>query len=157
MTLADAAQDFLAQPRIAVAGVSRHANQPANFIFRKLRAAGREVFPVNPATAEAEGVACYPDLRSIPGGVTAVVIVTPPQAAADVVRECVPLGITRVWLHRSFGTGSASPEAIRIAHEAKLTLIPAGCPAMFLAPDVPHRCFRWFMSITGKLPAELPA
>jgi hypothetical protein len=40
--------DFLAQKRIAVAGVSRNPQtEAANFIYRKLRAAGYEVFQDN--------------------------------------------------------------------------------------------------------------
>ena len=54
-TLSDAASNFLAQKRIAVVGVSRTSTQPANFVFRKLRAAGHEVFPVSLFAAELEG------------------------------------------------------------------------------------------------------
>ena len=39
-TLRDAAAEFLAQDRIAVAGVSRDEKQPANLIYRRLRDAG---------------------------------------------------------------------------------------------------------------------
>jgi uncharacterized protein len=155
-TLSDAVSDFLAQKRIAIVGVSRTAQQSANFVFRKLRAAGYEVFPVNRAATEVEGVRCYPDLKSIPGGVTAVVVFTPPNEAESVVHKCVELGITHVWLHRAFGAGSASDAAVRVAREAGITLIPAGCPAMFCPPvDFGHRCFRWFMNVTGKLPARV--
>ena len=155
-TVADAAREFLAQKRIAVVGVSREAKQPANFVFRKLRDTGHEVFPVNPAAAEVEGVPCFPNLKSIPGGVAAVVVFTPPHSAESVVRECVELGISRVWLHCSFGTGSASANAMRAAHEAGIVLIPAGCPAMFCEPvDVAHQCFRWFLELTGKIPAHV--
>jgi predicted CoA-binding protein len=155
-TLDEATKDFLAQRRIAVVGVSRTGNQPANFIFRKLRDAGHEVFPVNAATAAVEGVTCYPALKWIPGGVTAAVIVTPAEATEGVVRECAELGIRRVWLHRSFGAGSVSAAAIQAARTAGLTLIPAGCPMMFCAPvDLPHRCFRWCLKLTGGLPATV--
>ena len=43
-----AANDFLSQRRIAVAGVSRNSKETANLIFRKLRDSGHEVFPINP-------------------------------------------------------------------------------------------------------------
>lgn len=152
----DAVNDFLAQNRIAVVGVSRTATQPANFVYRKLRDAGYEVFPVNVAAAEVEGARCYPDLKSIPGGVTAVAVFTPPHAAEGVVRECVALGISHVWLHRSLGAGSASGDAVRVASAAGINLIPAGCPAMFCEPvDVAHKCFRWFLHLTGRLPARV--
>ena len=81
-TLKEAVDDFLAQKRIAVAGVSRHGGEAANVIYRKLRGAGYEVFATNPKATEVEGDACYPDLRSIPGGVDGVVISTTPAIAA---------------------------------------------------------------------------
>ena len=87
---------------------------------------------------------------------TAVVVFTPPQATEGVVRECVELGIRHVWLHCSFGAGSASVAAVQLAREAGITLIPAGCPAMFCEPvDIAYQCFRWFLSLTGKLPAQI--
>ena len=91
--LREAVDDFLAQKRIAVAGVSRDPKQPANLIFRTLQKGGHEVFAVNPNTDEAEGTACYHDLAAIPGGVDAVVVVTPPGAAEAVVSECADLHI----------------------------------------------------------------
>ncbi|MBK8477371.1 MAG: CoA-binding protein [Opitutaceae bacterium] len=152
-TLADAAQEFLSQRRIAVVGVSRHPSRPANLNLRKLRATGHDVFAVNPATALAEGGVCYPHLRAIPGGVDAVLIATPPAATPSIVRECAFLGIRHVWIHRSFGGGSWAPEAESIAREHGMVLIPGGCPAMFCAPiDPAHRCFRWILGLLGKLP-----
>jgi predicted CoA-binding protein len=152
-TLAEAAREFLAQPRIAVVGVSRDGKQPANFNLRKLRTSGREVFAVNPATTQVEGGVCYPHLREIPGGVDAVLVFTPPPVTAAVVRECAFLGIRHVWIHRSFGGGSWSPEAESIARDHGMVLIPGGCPAMFCAPvDPAHRCFRWVLDLFGKLP-----
>lgn len=157
-TLADAAQEFLSQRRIAIVGVSRHGNQPSNFNLRKLRTAGREVFAVNPATEKVEGGVCYPHLRAIPGGVDAVLIFTPPAATPSIVRECAFLGIRYVWIHRSFGEGSWAAEAESIAREHGIVLIPGGCPAMFCPPvDPAHRCFRWLLGLFGKLPREIGA
>ena len=42
--LSAAADEFLAQRRIAVAGVSRDPKQPANLIYRRLRDTGHEVY-----------------------------------------------------------------------------------------------------------------
>jgi uncharacterized protein len=155
-TFNEAVDDFLAQRCIAVVGVSRDAKQPANFVARKLRSAGREVFAVNPAATKIEGAACFPSLSAIPGGVDAVLVFTPPHASAGIVRECAALGVRRVWLHRSFGGGSHSDEAVQAAHEAGITLIPAGCPAMFCAPvDPAHACFRWLLRVFGRLPKSV--
>lgn len=157
VTYDTAVADFLAQKCIAVAGVSRSPGAAANFVFRKLRTAGHDMYAVNPAAGTLEGGPCYPDLASIPGGVTAVVVMTPPRAAAGLVRECARLGITRVWLHRTLGSGSSSEAAVKEAADAKITLIPTGCPAMFCDPDLAHRCFRWCLEAAGRIPAQLPA
>lgn len=148
-----AAEDFLAQRRIAVAGVSRDSAQTANAIYRKLREAGYDVVAVNPNATEVEGDACYPGVAAIPDRPDGVLIVTPPEAAPDVARDCVAAGVPRVWMHRSFGAGSASDEATALCREAGVAVLDGGCPMMFLEPvDVFHKCFRWFLGARGKLP-----
>lgn len=153
-TLKAAAAEFLAQRRIAVAGVSRETPDAANHIYRKLRAQGYEVFAVNPNAERVEGDVCYPTLASIPGAVDAVVIGTHPQVAASIVEECASLGIGRVWLHRGPGGGSWSEDAVRLCRERGIQLIDGACPMMFLAPvDFPHRCMCWVLGAFGKLPS----
>ena len=68
-------QDFLAQKRIAVAGVSRDRERSSvsDLISHRLKTTGHEVFAVNPHMQTFEGDRCYPDLQSIPGGVDRVV------------------------------------------------------------------------------------
>jgi predicted CoA-binding protein len=140
---------FLAQKRIAVAGVSRDSQQPANAIFRRLAETGHEVWPVNPRADEVEGATAYPDLASLPITPDAVMIVTPPDAAPDVVRQCAELGVSRVWFHRSFGEGSVSDDAIALCRERGITAIAGGCPMMYCNPDIAHRCMRWVLGWTG--------
>jgi predicted CoA-binding protein len=133
--------------------VSRDGNLPANQIFRKLRDAGYEVYPVNPAAQEVEGVACFPKLTSLPVQIDGLVIAAPPGAAASLVEECIDLGIPRVWMHRSFGEGSVSAEAVEMCRGAGISLIPGACPMMYVEPvDLGHRCIRWFMGVGRKLP-----
>src|SRR4051812_28828310 len=105
-SLREAAEEFLAQPRIAVAGVSRDPKQPANLIYRRLRDSGHEVFAVNPNAQSVEGDACYPSVTALPERPDGVVIVTPPEAAPGVVDDCAAAGVPRVWLHRGMGPGS---------------------------------------------------
>jgi len=107
--------DFLAQKRIAVAGVSRNnSHHPAgNLIYHRLKKTGHDVFPVNPHMQTFEGDRCYPDLQSIPGGVGGVVIITRPETTKRIVRECSDAKVPRVWMHQSIGKGtSVSPEAV---------------------------------------------
>jgi len=154
MALDELVAGFLAQRRIAVAGVSStQANAPANAIFRKLRDAGHEVFAVNPKAETVEGGPCYATIGDIPGGVDAVVAATPPAGTNAVVRDCIAQGVTRIWMHRSFGQGSVSTEAAALARQHGLRVIDGACPMMYVAPvDVGHRCIRWVLGVTGGLP-----
>ena len=55
-TLKQAADEFLAQRRIAVAGVSRtDSGHGANVVYKGLRKAGYEVFAVNPNAEQVDG------------------------------------------------------------------------------------------------------
>jgi len=153
-----AAADFLAQRRIAVAGVSRQPNQPANAIYRRFRAAGYEVYPVNPAAAEVEGDRCYPNLASLPVAVDGLVAVTPPAATETLAAECADLGIPRLWMHRGMGPGSVSEAAAALCRERGVAVIPGACPMMYLEPvDVVHRCARLWKEIAGSMPEPIPA
>lgn len=62
-------------------------------MYQRLRQRGYQVFAVNPNADEVEHDRCYHDLRSIPGGVDAVVIGTRPEVAENTARECGDLGI----------------------------------------------------------------
>jgi uncharacterized protein len=148
-----AVAQFLAAERIAVVGVSRDSGSPANLIYRKLRANGHQVFAVNPRANQVEGDVCYPAVAAIPDGVEAAVVVTPPSAAAAVVDACAAAGVGQVWLHRSVGDGSFSPEAVERARVHGMKVIPGGCPMMYCSPvDPGHACMRAVMRLTGRLP-----
>lgn len=139
-----AAAEFLAFKRIAVTGVSRNSpDHGANAVFKRLRDRGYDVFAVNPNADEVEGAHSYHDLKSIPGGVEAVVIGTAPHRAEDALRECDELGIKHVWMHRGPGTGSVSSPAAAYGREHGITVIDGGCPLMFEpTADFGHKVMR---------------
>ncbi|MDH3654784.1 MAG: CoA-binding protein [Myxococcales bacterium] len=151
--LAEGAAEFLAQKRFAVAGVSRSGNAPANLIFKKLRASGREVYAINPNAESVEGERCYASLADLPEPPDAVMIATHPDQAMEIARQCRAAGVRRIWFHRSIDGGSFSPEAAAFCEAYGATVIPGGCPMMHLGPvDVAHRCMRAVLSLTGSLP-----
>jgi predicted CoA-binding protein len=154
-TMKETVSNFLAQGRLAVVGVSRSGGA-ANSVYKKLRDAGYQVFAVNPNASEVEGDACYANLRAIPGGVDGVVIATHPKVTDQIVRECAEAGISRIWMHRSFGQGSVSLEAVDYCRENNIIIIPGGCPMMFCEPvDFGHKCMRWILNLTGGLPKQV--
>src|SRR5690242_5782020 len=124
-------QDFLAQKRIAIAGVSREkSHHPVgNLIYERLKTTGHDVFPVNPNMHTFEGDPCYPDLKSIPGGVDGVVIITRPETTERIVRDCSDAGVRRVWIHQSIAKGSSvSPAAVDYCHQHDISVIAGACP-----------------------------
>jgi uncharacterized protein len=148
----EAASEFLSKKRVAVTGVSRTPKtHGSNNIYRRLRDRGYDVFAVNPNAAEVEGDPSYHDLRSIPGGVDAVVIATRPEIAETTMRECAELGIKHVWMHWGAGATSVSKSATDYGREHGITVIDGGCPLMF-APtaDVGHKVLR--VALGGRVP-----
>ena len=153
-SIAEAASEFLSTRRIAVTGVSRHPeSHGSNVVYQRLRERGYEVFAVNPNAEVVEGDRCYPDLRSIPGGVEAVVIGTRPELADGTIRECAELGIEHVWMHRSVGGGSISRTAAEYGRERGISVIAGGCPLMFEpVADGAHKVMRFVFTLTGAVP-----
>jgi|SRR5215204_1288444 len=154
-TVKEAADAFLANKRIAVTGVSRSPkDHGSNTVYKRLRDRGYEVFAVNPNADKVEGDSCYQDLKSIPGGVQAVVIGTRPEIAEDTMRQCAELGITQVWMHRGPGTGSVSAAATAFGRQRGITVIDGGCPCMFgPTADFGHRVMR--LVFAGHIPKQV--
>jgi uncharacterized protein len=153
----DAAAEFLAHKRVAVTGVSRTpGSHGSNAVYKRLRERGYEVFAVNPNAEQVEGDRAYHDLRSIPGGVEAVVIGTRPERADETMRECAELGINHVWMHRGPGGGSVSETATAYGREHGITVIDGGCPCMFgPTGDLGHKAMRVVFSLSGNVPRDV--
>lgn len=156
-TMKQAASEFLAHKRIAVTGVSRHPKgHGSNVVYQRLRDRGYEVFAVNPNADEVEGDRCYHDLRSVPGGVEAVVIGTSPAHAEETMHECAEAGIKQVWMHRGPGAGSVSPEAAAYGREHGITVIDGGCPCMFdPTADFGHKVMRPMLTLGHHVPRKV--
>ena len=145
---------FLACKRVAVAGVSRTGNAPANAIYRRLAETGHEVFAINPNATQLEGKPCYANLASIPEAIEAVMVVTHPSAATAVAREALDRNIRHIWFHRSFGQGSVAEEALQLCRARGVEPIEGGCPLMYCQPvDPAHRIFRWCLGLMHRVPS----
>ena len=154
-TVKEAADAFLANKRVAVTGVSRSPkDHGSNTVYKRLRDRGYQVFAVNPNADVVEGDPAYQDLKSIPGGVDAVVIGTRPEIAEDTMRECADLGITQVWMHRGPGAGSVSAAATSYGRQHGITVIDGGCPLMFgPTADFGHKIMR--LVYAGHVPKQV--
>jgi uncharacterized protein len=143
-------KDFLDQKKIAVVGVSGKRDTGCNANYRKFKSAGYQVYAINPHLTSFDGDPCYPDLRSLPEKPDGVFILANPKVTDDIMRQCVDLGVQRVWMHCMMGTKpglaadttSVSPEAVTLGRENGITVIPGACPNQFLKPDFGHGMMR---------------
>ena len=154
-SMKEAATAVRANKRVAVTGVSRTPKtHGSNTIYKRLRERGYDVFAVNPNAAEVEGARSYQDLRSIPGGVDAVVIATRPEYAEDTMRQCAELGIKHVWMHWGAGGTSVSAAATEYGRQNGITVIDGGCPLMFgPTADFGHKVMR--VALAGRVPKQV--
>ena len=157
VSIDEAAALFLAGRRIAVTGVSRSAqDHGANFVYRRLRERGYDVFAINPNAELVEGDVAYPSLRSVPGELDGVVVGTRPELGGAAVRECLELGIHRIWMHGAVGGGSVSASAAHYARTHGLEVIDGGCPCMFdPTADRAHKAMRMVLTLAGRVPRRV--
>ncbi len=143
--------NFLAKKNIAFAGYSSEGAEVGNHLYEKFEKNGYKVFAVNTKAEDVKDVPCYPNIKLIPEQIEAVMICTPPEGTMDVMKQCIEMGIKHVWIHKSMGDGSYNKEAVKLAEENGIEIIPLACPMMFLKPDGFHSVFKFIMNITGKL------
>ena len=150
------ANEFLAQERIAVAGVSRSEDGTANYIYRTLRDKGYSVFAINPNAEEVEGDPCFPNMQTVPGTLDGAIIVTKPVLTEQIVQDCVQAEVPRVWMHNNtFMPSSVSEKATAVCRENGIVVIDGGCPMMFVEPvDFGHKCMRFIGKFAGWLPSD---
>lgn len=150
-------QDFLAQKKIAVVGVSDKRETGCNASYQKFKENGYQVYAVNPRLSAYDGQPCYADLKSIPEKVDAVFILTNPKVAEQMVQQCVDLGIKHVWMHCMMGTKpglaagmtSVSQSAVEMCKANGIAVIPGACPNQFLKPDFGHAMMRGMWRLFG--------
>jgi predicted CoA-binding protein len=142
-------EDFLAQKKIAVVGVSRTKTKFGNTIYKELKQKNYEVYPVNPYITTFDDDPCYVDLQSIPEKVEAVVICIPPSQAEAIVKQAKDAGINKVWLQQ----GSQSEAAVKFCKENEIDCVSNECILMFAQPSAfIHRAHKWVWGVFGKLP-----
>jgi len=147
------AASLLASRRIAVVGASEDSGNFGRTIYRALRDRGVETVAVHPEAASVDGDRCYPTLADVPDPIDTAIVMVAAPTSVDIVRDCAALGIGKVWLFKGLGgAGAASDEAVRVAEELGLVVIPGACPLMFLEPvGWFHRIHRAGRHVNGSL------
>lgn len=120
--------DFLARGAFAVAGASSNRDKYGNKVLRAYLQNNRTVYPINPREEEVEGLRSYPDVASLPEGVEALSIVTPPSVTVSVVDAALDRGIQWLWMQ----PGAENLEAIEKAVASGAYVIHGG-PCLLVA------------------------
>lgn len=114
-------EQALQQKKWAVVGASDNKDKFGFKIYRKLKAHGYEVYPVNPGIAEVLGDKCYANLAELPVKVEVVDFVVNEKIGLTVLQEMQELGIKTAWLQ----PGADSKVVIEKAQELGITALPA--------------------------------
>jgi uncharacterized protein len=146
-------EDFLAQKRIAMVGISREPRSFSVMLFDELCRRGYDVVPVNPHIPSVLGRRCFARLQDIQPPVDAALLMTSPAVTDTVVSDCAEAGIHRVWMYRAAGSGAVSPKALAFCQERGIQVVPGQCPFMFLPnAGTIHRLHGIVRRITGRYP-----
>ena len=120
----DSIRDLLRRTRtIAVVGLSPNPRRPSHGVARALQQFGYRVIPVRPAVAEVLGQTAYPTLSAVPEPFDLVDVFRNPEHVAEVVDECIALGVRAIWLQE----GVVDEPAARRAVQAGITVVMDRC------------------------------
>jgi predicted CoA-binding protein len=147
-------EKFIGDKNIALIGVSADKQKFGNFLLHELTKKGYTVFPVHPTLADVEGIKCYPNVKTLPGYLTNLILVVNPVAAVQIIPRLKDSSIRRVWLHRGAGKGTGSVAAIEACKEIGIEVVYGFCPMMFFSPSGIHSFHFWLRKKFGKVPAE---
>jgi len=145
--------DFLAQKRIAMVGISRKPRSFSVTLFEELCRRGYDVVPVNPNASNVLGRSCFARVQDIHPPVDGALLMTSPDVTDKVVSDCAEAGIRRVWMYRAVSKGAVSKCAVAFCRERGIAVIPGQCPFMFL-PEAAgfHRFHGFIRKVTGRYP-----
>lgn len=151
--LLETIDDFLAQERIAMVGISRNAKHFSVTLFEELCRRGYDVVPVNPNASELLGRRCFARVQDIQPPAEAALLMTSPEVTDAVIKDCAEAGIRRVWMYRARGKGAVSPQAVQFCIERGIDVVPGQCPFMFWRDvGTGHRLHGFIRKITGMYP-----
>ena len=122
----DLIKEFMAQKKFAVVGATDNPEKYGHQILINLKSRNYEVYPVNPRLDTVEGMKCYPTIADIPEKVDVVDFVVPPAATESILKDCLKLGLDRIWLQ----PGSESEAAVKFCEDNNLKVVHGVCVMM---------------------------
>jgi len=117
-------REFLNKRNVfAVVGASRDPEKYGHQVYKDLKSAGYEVYPVNPTAEEILGDRCYANIKELPRKPDVVDFVVPPGITEKILDTCLKLGVIRVWLQ----PGSESEKAIKFCQDHGIKVVHGVC------------------------------
>ncbi len=118
---------------IAIVGASERGLYPAG-VLRNLIDFGYagNVYPINPRRESVFGLSCYPDIASLPEAPELAIIIVPRHAVADVMRQCVGIGVPAALI---ITAGFAESDDVGGALQAEITDLIAGEQITVIGPN----------------------
>jgi predicted CoA-binding protein len=146
-------EDFLANKRLAVVGLSRNPKDFSHAVFRELSSRGYDLVPVNPFAKELAQKRCFARVQDIAPTVDGALLMTSPAETEQAVKDCAEAGIRRVWMHGGVGQGAVSQSAVEFCRQNNIRLVEGYCPLMFLRDEAYiHRAHRSILKLVGRYP-----
>lgn len=99
---------FVKSKRIAVVGMSRDPQKPANFVPRYLISRGYIVFPVNPSASEILGLKSYRSLLELDAVVDVVDVFRPSQEVLGVAEQALKIRPKVFWMQEGIYNEAAA-------------------------------------------------
>lgn len=113
---------MLAAQTFAVVGASTNPAKYGNIAYRRLKAAGKTVYPVNPRAVTIEGDPCYPNVTALPEKPEVVVSIVPPKLTEQLIEEMASAGLKNVWMQ----PGAESDAAVSQAEAHGIATVSGG-------------------------------
>ncbi|MBU4315634.1 MAG: CoA-binding protein [Proteobacteria bacterium] len=126
---------------VAIVGISGSGRMgfAESVLIGTLEAGCKRVYPVNPKYKEVFGLACYPDLKSIPDKVDHVVVSIPATAVMDLLAECAAKGVHSVHFFTAGFSESGDPDRVNleksmldIARSAGFRILGPNCVGLYI-------------------------
>ena len=113
----------MSRPTVAVVGASANPRKFGNKAVRAFKNAGYDVYPINLATPEIEGLKVFKSLDDLPiDRLDTVTIYVPPEVALGLLDQVARKAAGEVWLN----PGTARKDVVAKAEELGLNTIQ-GC------------------------------
>ncbi|NSW95741.1 MAG: CoA-binding protein [Bacteroidales bacterium] len=141
-------EKFFSAGPAALVGVSRNPKKFGYAAFKELKDKGMNVVPVNPLATEIYGSKAYPDIKSLPPEIKALIIMTKKTKTAEIIKEAKEKGFRHIWIQQM----ADSKEAVKELEGTDINYILKECILMHYKPHSIHKFHKAIRKFFGTFP-----